>query len=238
MSTSRTTLWARGLVVAGLVGATALVGPAANASVETPDATPTTGDYVETTPPPTIELTVLQPVCDGDVPYLVYDVDVTGTPNETVTITWLNPTGENVVQAGLPLSGRVLWPGATVNSAGEPTGWPGWVFEDGEWVEGGSFGWVRPTVDVLFQVNPETTVSVAYPPSSPNCNTNPPGKTTPPPGTTVDGKVTTVANVSESQGGLAETGATVGKFVGIGAALLLVGGGLVLVARRGRKGNA
>ncbi|MDF2846819.1 MAG: peptidase, partial [Oerskovia sp.] len=53
MSTSRTTLWARGLLVAGLVGATALVGPAANASVESPDPSPTGGDYVETTPPPT-----------------------------------------------------------------------------------------------------------------------------------------------------------------------------------------
>ncbi|MFE4466838.1 peptidase [Oerskovia sp. NPDC056781] len=239
MSTSRTTLWARGLLVAGLVGATALVGPAANASVESPDPTPTGGDYVETTPPPTIELTVLQPVCDGDVPYLEYDVDVTGTPNDTVTITWLNPSGANVVQAGLPLSGRVLWPGATVDDAGNPTGWPGWVFENGEWVEGGTFGWVRPTVNVLFQVNPETTVSVDYPPSSPNCNTNPPGKTTPPGTTTVDGKVTTVSDkAGAEESGLAATGATVGKFVGIGAALLLVGGGLVLVARRGRKSDA
>lgn len=235
MSTSRTTLWVRGLLVAGLLGTTALVAPAANATVETPEPTPTSGDYVETTPPPTIALTVLQPVCDGDVPYLVYDVDVTGTPNETVTITWLNPSGANVVQSDLPLSGRVLWPGATVNAAGEPTGWPGWVFENGEWVEGGPFTWVRPSVDVLFQVNPETTVTVAYPPSSPNCNTNPPGKTNPPPTTTVNGKVTTVA---DTQGGLAATGATVGKFVGAGAALLLVGGGLVLIARRTRKGNA
>lgn len=119
-------------------------------------------------------------MCDGDVPYLVYDVAVTGTPNETVTITWLNPTGDDVVQAGLPLSGRVLWPGATVNAAGEPTGWPGWVFEDGEWVEGGDFGWVRPSVEVLFQVNPEMTVSVDYPPSSPNCSTNPPARRRPP----------------------------------------------------------
>ena len=238
MSTSRTTLWARGLLVAGLVGATALVGPAANASVEAPDPTPTGGDYVETTPPPTIALSVLQPVCDGNVPYLVYDVDVTGTPEDSVTITWLNPSGDDVVQAGLPLSGRVLWPGASVDAAGNPTGWPGWVFEDGEWVEGGSFGWVRPTADVLFQVNPETTVSVAYPPSTPSCATNPPGKTTPA-SLTANAKTTAagakVTSASAEEGGLAATGATVGKVAGIGAALLLVGGGLVLVARRGRK---
>ncbi|MHA7133632.1 peptidase [Oerskovia turbata] len=242
MSTSRTRTWARGLLVAGLLGATALVAPTANASVETPDPTPTVGDYVETTPPPTIALTVLQPVCDGDVPYLVYDVDVTGTPNDTVTITWLNPSGANVVQAGLPLSGRVLWPGATVDAQGNPTGWPGWVFENGEWVEGGPFTWVRPSVDVLFQVNPETTVSVSYPPSSPNCNTNPPGKTTPVSRTVANEGIAFTddrggsSNASDS--GLAATGATVGKIVGVGAALLLVGGGLVLVARRGRKSNA
>ncbi|MBE7699148.1 peptidase [Oerskovia sp. Sa1BUA8] len=235
MSTSRTALWARGALVAGLLGATALVAPTATASVETPDPSATDG-YVSPTPPPTIDLTVLQPVCDGDVPYLVYDVAVTGTPNETVTITWLNPTGDDVVQAGLPLSGRVLWPGATVNAAGEPTGWPGWVFEDGEWVEGGDFGWVRPSVEVLFQVNPEMTVSVDYPPSSPNCSTNPPGTPTTPGGDV--SKVSNVADTSGSEGGLAATGATVGTIVGVGAALLLVGGGLVLVARRGRKSNA
>ncbi|MEK8227540.1 peptidase [Oerskovia sp. M15] len=161
----------RGLLVAGLLGATALVAPAAHASVE-PSEPPAAGDYVETTPPPTIALTVLQPVCDGDVPYLEYDVDVTGTPNDTVTITWLNPSGSNVVQAAFPLRARPV-ARATVNAAGEPTGWPGWVFEDGEWVEGGTFGWVRPSVDVLFQVNPETTVTVDYPPSSPDCVTDP-----------------------------------------------------------------
>jgi hypothetical protein len=237
MSTSRTSTWARGILVAGLLGATALVAPTANASVETPDPTPTVGDYVPTTPPPTIDLTVLQPVCDGDVPYLEYAVDVTGTPNDTVTITWLNPSGANVVQADLPLSGRVLWPGATVDAAGNPTGWPGWVFENGEWVEGGPFTWVRPSVDVLFQVNPETTVSVAYPPSSPNCNTNPPGKTTPA-SLTSNREDEGIAYTDDQESGLAATGATVGKIVGIGAALLLVGGGLVLVARRGRKSNA
>jgi hypothetical protein len=236
MSTSRTRTWARGLLVAGLLGATALVAPTATASVETPEPTETSGDYVPTTPPPTIDLTVLQPVCDGDVPYLEYAVDVTGTTNDTVTITWLNPSGANVVQADLPLSGRVLWPGATVDAAGNPTGWPGWVFENGEWVEGGPFTWVRPSVDVLFQVNPETTVSVAYPPSSPNCATNPPGKT---PGSKVEGiAYTDDRKTAASEGGLAATGATVGTIVGVGAALLLVGGGLVLVARRGRKGNA
>ena len=28
------------------------------------------------------------------------------------------------------LSGRVLWPGASVDAAGQPTGWPGWAFVD------------------------------------------------------------------------------------------------------------
>lgn len=127
-------------------------------------------------PPPNLDVTVLTPICDGDVPYLQYEVVPTGTPNETVTITWQNPTGDDVVLPDLPLSGRLLWPGAVVDANGDPVDWPGWTKQaDGTWVEGDEFDWVRPSVDVLFQVNPEATETVAYPPSSPDCATNPPG---------------------------------------------------------------
>lgn len=123
---------------------------------------------------PTLDVTVLQPVCDGDVPYLEYTVVPTGTPNDDVTITWQNPSGDDVVLADLPLAGRVLWPGAEVDANGDPVDWPGWHQEaDGTWAEGDEFDWVRPAVDVLFQVNPEATETVSYPPSSPDCTTSP-----------------------------------------------------------------
>ena len=115
-------------------------------------------------------------MCDGDVPYLDYEVDVVGTESDTLTITFLHPTdpSKNVVYADLPFSGRVLWPGAVVDAEGMPVDWPGWRFEDGIWVEGDEFDWVRPSVEVRFEVNPEATVTVDYPPSSPLCDANPP----------------------------------------------------------------
>ncbi|MDM7855468.1 peptidase [Cellulomonas alba] len=123
-----------------------------------------------------LSVNVLEPICDNDVPYLSYAVTATGSPNTTVTITWINPTGQSVVYANLPLTGRVLWPGAVVDAQGNPLDWPGWrQLSDGTWVQGDEFDWVRPSVQVLFKVNPEATVTVGYPPATPTCSANPPG---------------------------------------------------------------
>jgi len=223
-STGRRTA-GRALAATVAAGAAVLLaGPTAWAGTETDDS------YVP--PEPTIELTVLSPVCDGDVPYLEYAVDVTGTENDTVTITWLNPSGDDVTQAGLPLTGRVMWPGAVVGADGRGEDWPGWRLEDGVWVEGDEFDWVRPSVDVHFEVNPETVVSVDYPPSSPNCAVNPPDS----PPLDPDDPATPVSQEDPGEPGLAETGATVGLYAAIAAGLAAVGAAVVLLARRTRKG--
>ncbi|MCZ2265044.1 peptidase, partial [Isoptericola sp. QY 916] len=182
-----------GLVLSGAI-AVAAAAPALADTMPSPSSSPSSTDY----PPPevpTLTAQIFQPECDGDVPYLRYAVTATGTENTTVTITWLNPGGDDVVQADLPMSGRVLWPGAVVDASGAPLDWPGWRLENGVWVEGDEFDWVRPSVDVKLEVNPELTMTAAYPPSSPNCATNPPG-TVPPdepgeptPGTTVPAAV-------------------------------------------------
>lgn len=185
-----------------------------------------------------------QPICDGDVPYLGYDVEVENTEATALTITFVNPSGEDYVVDGLTVgSGRILWPGATVDSAGNPTGWPGWVQQDdGTWVEGGPYQWVRDSTQVRFNVNPEATVTVSYPPSSPQCATQPPG--TPPmtpPGDTPGNDATPVANAeggSSSTPGLAVTGAEIGAYAGGAVVLLALGTGLVLWTRRSRKGSA
>ncbi len=169
-----------------------------------------------------LHVTVLTPICDNDVPKLQYAVDAVGTPNTTVTITWVNPTGADVVQSGLPLSGTVLWPGAVVGPDGKGADWPGWSQQaDGTWVEGDEFDWVRPSVQVLFQVNPEATVSVAYPPSSPNCNTNPQNEV--------------LSATPASNDVLSATGSNSAPLL-IGAVALVAVGGLVLafVSRRRR----
>ena len=71
------------------------------------------------------------------------------------------------------ISGSVLWPGAELDGDGHPSDWPGWRIEDGIWVEGDQFDWVRPSADVRFEVNPEATIMVDDPPSVPFCNPNP-----------------------------------------------------------------
>lgn len=128
-------------------------------------------------PEENLQLEILEPICDGDVPYLRYDAVVEGVepPPETATITFVNPSGDDYVLADQPLSGRVLWPGAEVDGAGDPVDWPGWSLVDGEWVVGDEWDWVRPSVEVLFEVNPTLSRTVAYPPSSPDCATDPPG---------------------------------------------------------------
>ncbi|MFV3577887.1 hypothetical protein ACNJFI_21485, partial [Mycobacterium tuberculosis] len=90
--------------------------------------------YVPTEP--SMRLTTLAPVCESDAAYLDYAIEVEGTDHDTATVTWINPDGESVVQSGLPLSGRLLWPGAVVDDSGRGVDWPGWRLEDGRWVEG------------------------------------------------------------------------------------------------------
>lgn len=173
------------------------------------------------------ELTVeyATPVCDGDVPKLQYKVTAVGTPNTTVTLTWAG-NGQTYQQAGLPLEGIVLWPGAVVDESGNAVDWPGWTqLPDGTWVEGDEFDWVRPSVDVTFQVNPQATVHVAYPPSSPKCAA-PPGE-----------EVLPVPPDEEPPGEdvLAATGSTVGPLAAVGGGALVLGAltvGLVAWLRR------
>lgn len=231
-----------GLVLSGAI-AVAAAAPALADTVPSPNSSPSSTDY----PPPevpTLTAQIFQPECDGDVPYLRYAVTATGTENTTVTITWLNPGGDDVVQADLPMSGRVLWPGAVVDASGAPLDWPGWRLENGVWVEGDEFDWVRPSVDVKLEVNPELTMTAAYPPSSPNCATNPPG-TVPPdepgeptPGTTVPAAVPAdgapPAAAPPASGFLPQTGAGVAGLVAAAAALVAAGGVAVGVARRRR----
>ncbi|WP_068203714.1 LPXTG cell wall anchor domain-containing protein [Isoptericola dokdonensis] len=178
----------RARAAAGTVLAATLVLGGAGTAVADVEPSPEESPSAEVdgyAPPPVLTVDVLEPICDGDVPYLRYAVDVENLedPPDTVDITWVNPEGDDVVQAGLPLTGRVLWPGAEVGPEGEALDWPGWSFVDGEWVVGDEFDWVRPSVSLEFEVNPTATATVGYPEASPACAT-PPG--TPEPTIDVD----------------------------------------------------
>jgi hypothetical protein len=112
----------------------------------------------------TLDIAAAGAECRNDIPYFAYDVDWPG--GGTATITFLNPNGADIVHEDMPLSGEVLWPGAN----NDPADWPGWILQDGVWVEGDDgFLWARGTMQVQFEVNPTAVVSVSYPPASVAC---------------------------------------------------------------------
>ncbi|MBS7254874.1 HYR-like domain-containing protein [Flavobacterium branchiicola] len=124
---------------------------------------------------PTMTVTATS-ICVNDVPYLDYVVTPTNfTPINGVTIAWAD-SNNNVVttMTDLPLSGRVLWPGAVVDQAGNGVDWPGWVFQDNKWIQApDGFEGLRPTANVTISVNPSETITVNYPPADPFCIARP-----------------------------------------------------------------
>lgn len=165
-------------------------------------------------------------VCQGDVPYLGYEIGLpegaTVDSETPLTITFLHPSGgEDYVVPDQPLSGTLLWPGA---SAEEPRQWPGFVRnEDGSYTQtDGNYAWTRDGAKVLFEVNPSYSTVVEYPPATSAC-ANPP---------VAPVAVEDVAGPEEPTGpALATTGATVAGAAAF-AALLVGGGALVLWLRR------
>lgn len=170
--------------------------------------------------------------CVGDVPYLGYEVTLpegfTPEGENPVTITFVNPEGEDYVVTDQPLAGSMLWPGA---SATEPKMWPGWDLVDGEYVEtDGNFAWTREGVTVRFDVNPSYETVVEYPEATDAC-ANPPAP--PAAGETPSATATPAAAALPATGGTVPL-----PFLITGGALLVAGLGLVAMqmvrARRAR----
>ncbi|MBD7917199.1 LPXTG cell wall anchor domain-containing protein [Cellulomonas sp. Sa3CUA2] len=223
--------------VAGLVLAATGLGPVATAATSQPSAPAADGCTRNTDEyggelPCEVDVTVLTPVCDNDVPKLRYAVTPVGTDKTTVTIAFANPGGADVVYADQPLSGTVLWPGAVVDSTGAGVDWPGWRLEGGTWVVGDEFDWVRPSVEVSFQVNPSASAVVAYPPSSPVCLTAPPRSDVL--AADDDAPAVPAAVAGERAEVLSATGSSAGPLALIAGGLVLAGAGGVLAARRRR----
>lgn len=166
--------------------------------------------------------------CVGDVPYLSYDVTLPEgyiAPSEKpVTITFVNPDGEDYVVANQPLKGKLLWPGA---SAEEPKMWPGWALVAGKYVKTeGNFNWTRVGITVLFQVNPSYETSVSYPEATALC-ASPASTTTDDPSDPTD---PTDPGSLAVTGGVFQAGA-----VAAGAIALLAGVAMTVVSTRRRK---
>ncbi|MDE0573636.1 hypothetical protein ON058_09445 [Demequina sp. B12] len=138
--------------------------------------------------------------CVADAPWIDYSIVLTDPAGSyegdgTVKVTLIGTNGETyevpepiMLGEDGTVSGRVLWPGASVEPAEGytevdpydansfvPTGWPGWALEDGEWVTVGTdnFGWTRLGMTIKVEVNPELEIEANYPPATPECNANP-----------------------------------------------------------------
>jgi LPXTG-motif cell wall-anchored protein len=136
--------------------------------------------YPPTTDPATIDVAAFSPVCQGDIPYIRYNIEVSGTNANTATLTFIDNTGAEIqTYSGMPLSGSVIYPGASSN----PQDWPGWkLAANGNWETDPSDANWREGLTVRVQVNPTATGSVSYPPATEACN-GPEGADPPVPGT-------------------------------------------------------
>ncbi|WJS94590.1 Ig-like domain-containing protein [Flavobacterium johnsoniae] len=124
---------------------------------------------------PTMTITA-ESYCLNNAPYVSYNVKADNfTPTGLLTINWIDSANRIVAtQTNMPLSGNVLWPGATVNANNMPTDWPGWILTNGQWIEGNDgFELTRPAVTMQFTLNPTQSVVVNYPAAVLGCNAKP-----------------------------------------------------------------
>jgi len=195
------------------------LGAPASAQADSEDYTPSEHQT------PTLAGSTAVGVCDKDAPWISFDVRLTD-PDEQVTsdsarLILTDGTNTSTIPLGTlvdgRLAGRVLWPGAAVNAAGEATGWPGWAFQNGQWVEiDGNFAWTRGRITATIEVNPSVVVPLSYPPATPQCDANPPG------------------SPAAASAALPATGLTaaVGPIAVVGASVVLAGLVLFLLRRR------
>ncbi|MGV8965584.1 MAG: hypothetical protein ACOH2F_04840 [Cellulomonas sp.] len=66
-----------------------------------------------------VDVAKADPICPANTLQLQYVVTAEGTPATTVDLHWINPSGANVVQTGLPFTGTVDWPTSIPQKATE-----------------------------------------------------------------------------------------------------------------------
>ena len=162
-------------------------------------------------------------VCVKDAPYLQYSINAHNldVSNHTLTVSWADKTGTFVsadtvpITVNGPVTGSLLWPGATVDSSGNGTGWPGYRLalpgETSDW-NGLVLDPTLPTYSlrdhplITFSINPHRTVTVAYPAASVDCTSVEP----------TDIALTKTASVSIVKAGVPFTYTITSKDAGLG----------------------
>ncbi|WP_394553465.1 cell wall protein [Agromyces sp. MMS24-JH15] len=138
-------------------------------------------NYVPTPDPrdPSLAGSTAVGVCNSDAPYISFNVVLTDPDGEVdaseVTLVLHGAGGESydlslgTLEKG-KLSGKKLWPGASVDANGKANGWPGWEFVNGTWKQTtGNLAWTRSVTSATLKVNPEYDVALSYPAATPNC---------------------------------------------------------------------
>jgi len=142
-------------------------------------------NYTPITPTdPTLAGSTAVVACEADAAWIDFSITLTDPDglSTTNTAVLFMTDGTNSTEVPLGelqdnhLEGRVLWPGASVDAAGKGNGWPGWVYQNGQWVEtSGNFAWTRGEITAEIRTNLSVSVPLSYPPSTPTCVTSPGG---------------------------------------------------------------
>jgi uncharacterized repeat protein (TIGR01451 family) len=123
--------------------------------------------------------------CVLDAPWFTYDIDARNvdTAGKTLTVTWRDGSGTIIKVDEVPLTGgnatgKLLWPGAAVDENGVGVAWPGWraarAGETPDWENLvldptlPDYG-LRDDTEVELSINPSTSVTLTYPPQTPDC---------------------------------------------------------------------
>ncbi len=120
--------------------------------------------------------------CLKNAPWLDYNVtpnyDATG---ETAKIEWINSEGKVIQEDnGLPLTGSLLFPGASVDINGNGIAWPGYKQDGDKWVEDPTDrnGSLRTDgAKIRVTLSPSTVVNITFPATTTSCRTTPPPST-------------------------------------------------------------
>jgi hypothetical protein len=137
--------------------------------------TTTTPETTTTLPGEPAAVSAVTPLCISDAPF----IDVKFGPQtlyigKTAHITFIDLDGNTVGTHEAPYEPngvvRLVYPGASVDAAGNATDWPGWkLAPNGNWIPDPSDTHLRDGLTVRIEVNPTAEAQVSYPPATSGC---------------------------------------------------------------------